>query len=276
MRLNPRYEGPPVLRMEPGGDTSAPLLRQRRRLAETLSTFDADQWAAPTRCQGWSTKDVVSHLVTTNGFWAASMAAGRDGKPTRFLPGFDPAATPALLVDASPPMATSELLDRFVAGNDAIAQAVAGLEGDGWEAVAEAPPGHLALSAVALHALWDSWIHERDICLPLGLQPVEVPDEVAGSLRYVAGLGPALLATIGSTRLGAFAVTATDPEVTFVVEIGPSVLVNDAPGTDGMATVSGGAVDLAEGFSCRRPPPSLSAADQWMVDSLGMAFAGET
>jgi hypothetical protein len=35
-------------------------------------------------------------------------------------------------------------------------------------------------------------------------------------------------------------------------------------------------VDLAEGFSCRRPPPSLSAADQWMVDSLGMAFAGET
>jgi len=276
MRLNPRYEGPLVLRLEPGGDTGAPLLRQRRRLAETLSTFDDDQWAAPTRCQGWSTKDVVSHLVTTNVFWAASMAAGRDGKPTRFLPGFDPAATPAQLVDASPPITTSELLDNFVSSNDAIARALAGLEGDGWEAVAEAPPGHLALSAVALHALWDSWVHERDICLPLGLRPDEVPDEVAGSLRYAAGLGPALLATTGSTRLGAFAVTATDPAVTFVVEIGPSVLVSDTPGSDGMATISGGAVALAEAFSCRRPPPSLSAADQWMVDSLGTAFADGT
>ncbi len=80
--------------------------------------------------------------------------------------------------------------------------------------MAEAPAGHMALSAVASHALWDAWVHERDICLPLGL-PVDVePDEVAVSLRYAAGLGPAFLATEGSARSGAFGVSVTHPDAT--------------------------------------------------------------
>lgn len=42
------------------------------------------------------------------------------------------------------------------------------LEAVDWEALAEAPPGHITVSAVTHHALWDSWIHERDVLLPLG------------------------------------------------------------------------------------------------------------
>jgi len=272
MQLNPRYEGPPVLRLEPAGDPSPALFRQRRRLADTLATFDADGWAAPSRCAGWSTRDVVSHLVTTNGFWAASMAAGRSGAPTRFLPGFDPVTTPAQLVRAASPLSSSELLANFVATTDAIEQVLADMDNGDWEAMAEAPPGHLALSAVAFHALWDSWVHERDICLPLGLDVVEEPDEVAGSLRYAAALGPALLATSGSTRIGAFAVRATEPDVSVVIEVGPSVVVHDGEAVDGLPTVAGKAVDLTEAFSCRLPTPLVPEADQWMVNGLGVAF----
>ena len=117
MRLNPRYEGPPVLVFDPAVDPSVPLFRQRRRMADTLATFDDAQWAAPSRCVGWSSRDVISHLITTNAFWAASIAAGRAGQPTQFLPGFDPAVTPAQLVAASPVIGTDELLARFIATN---------------------------------------------------------------------------------------------------------------------------------------------------------------
>ena len=36
-----------MLVLEPAVDPSAPLFRQRRRLADTLATFDDAQWAAP-------------------------------------------------------------------------------------------------------------------------------------------------------------------------------------------------------------------------------------
>ena len=275
MRLTPRYEGPPALVFEPAVDPSEPLFRQRRRLAATLATFDADQWAAPSRCAGWANRDVISHLVTTNSFWAASITAGRAGEPTRFLPGFDPVVTPAQLVEATPFIGTAELLAKFVATNDAIEEALVGLDADGWEVKAEAPAGHLALSAVASHALWDAWVHERDICLPLGLAVPEEADEVTTSLRFVAGLGPAFLAISGSTRIGAFAVRATDLDRTLVVDVGPTVVVREGGVALGLPTVAGGAVALTEAFSLRAAPPVLPEGDRWMVDGLGVMFDQE-
>ena len=272
MRLTPRYEGPPALVFDPAGDPSVPLFRQRRRLAATVATFDADQWAAPSRCAGWTNRDVISHLVTTNSFWATSITAGRAGEPTRFLPGFDPVVTPAQLVEATPFIGTTDLLAKFVATNDAIEQALDGVDADGWEVMAEAPAGHLALSAVASHALWDAWVHERDICLPLGLAVPEEADEVTTSLRFVAGLGPAFLAISGSTRIGAFAVRATDLDRTLVVDVGPTVVVREATVALGLPTVAGGAVALTEAFSLRAEPPLLPEADSWMVDALGVMF----
>jgi len=272
MRLTPRYEGPPALVLDPPGHPSTPLIRQRRRLVATAATFDADQWAAPSRCAGWSNRDVICHLVTTNSFWAASISAGRAGDPTRFLPGFDPVVTPAQLVDATPDIPTTELLARFEATNEAIEEALEGVDAAGWEVMAEAPAGHLALSVVASHALWDAWVHERDICLPLGLPVDEEVDEIITSLRLVAGLGPALLAVCGSTRIGAFAVRATDLDHTMVVDVGPTVVVRDEAVALGLPTVAGGAVALTEAFSLRAPPPVLPEADGWMVDALGVMF----
>jgi len=272
MRLTPRYEGPPALVLDPVGDPSAPLVRQRRRLAATVAAFDAEQWAAPSRCAGWTNRDVICHLITTNSFWAASITAGRAGEPTRFLPGFDPVVTPAQLVEATPFIGTTELLAKFVATNDAIEQALDGVDAAGWEVMAEAPAGHLALAAVASHALWDAWVHERDICVPLGVAVPEVPDEVMSSLRFVAGLGPAFLAISGSTRIGAFAVRAIDLDRTVVVDVGPTVVVRDDLVALGLPTVAGDAVALTEAFSLRSAPPVLPEADRWMVDALGVMF----
>ena len=85
----------------------------------------------------------------------------------------------------------------------------AGMDEADWSIIGEAPPGHVPLRAVALHALWDSWIHERDILLPLGIGAVEEADEIASCLGYVAALSPAFAISQGSTRLGSIVVETT-------------------------------------------------------------------
>ena len=42
---------------------------------------------------------------------------------------------------------------------------VDGLDDAGWATVAEAPAGLIPVRLLALHALWDCWVHERDIVL---------------------------------------------------------------------------------------------------------------
>lgn len=273
MQLKPRYEGPPIIRFDlPLADPSVPLVRQRRRLAETLSTFDGEQWSSATRCERWSTKDVVAHLAGTNRFWTASIRSGLDGNPTRLLSSFDPATTPAALIEAVGDTEPEEVLGQLVESNDVLASTVCGLDTDAWLMPAEAPPGHVAIQALALHALWDSWIHERDILLPLGLEPEEEGDEVSGCLLYASALGPAFLAMNGSDRLDTLAVAATDLGVRILVDVGPSVVVRDGIAPEGCAALEGSGVDLVESLSCRGNPPRLAETDQWMLEGLAVVF----
>jgi uncharacterized protein (TIGR03083 family) len=274
VQLGPRYDGPAILRLDGAmGDPAAPLLRQRRRLADTVAGLDADQWAAPTRCEGWSVQDVVVHLTTTNQFWAVSITAGRNGAPTRLLAKFDPVATPAELVALERSKSSAEVLERFVGSNDDLAASIADLDDAGWAIPAEAPPGHLALRCVVLHALWDSWIHERDIMLPLGLSPPEEPDEILASLRYVAGLSPAIALARGSDRAGVLAVEVTDPDDGFVVEVGDPVVVRDGEAPADAVRLSGSAVDVLEALSVRAPlPQPLAEDDRWLLGDLAKVF----
>jgi uncharacterized protein (TIGR03083 family) len=274
VQLTPRYDGPPLLRLDGRfTDPGPPLLRQRRRLADTLAKLDAEQWAAPTRCEGWSVQDVIAHLNTTNQFFAISISAGLAGEPTRFLATFDPVASPAEMVAKARSQTTAEVLDAFVTSTDGLARAVAGLDEVGWATLGEAPPGHVSLRAVALHALWDAWIHERDVLLPLGLPIVEEADEISDSLRYAAALGPAFATTLGSTRCGAIGVDVTGPDDRFTVEVGDVVVVRDGDAPAGAPTLTGSAVDLLEALSFRAPLPcSLAAEDHWLLGGLGQIF----
>jgi uncharacterized protein (TIGR03083 family) len=272
MQVTPRYGGSSLLTFDvPVDDPSVPTLRQRRRLAALLAGLDDRQWSAPSRCQGWAVRDVVAHLLTTNRFWTYSVTSGLAGEPTRFLTEFDPAASPAAMVAAMSEQTPADLLVQFVDSNQALAGAIGNLDADSWAAVAEAPQGHLPVSAVVLHALWDSWVHERDIVMPLGMDPVLEEDELTACLLYAAALGPTFLAVMGSTREGTFAVEATDVPH-FVVDVGPEVHVRAGPAPAGTTVLAGSAVDLIEALSCRAPPVDVPSPDRWMTEGLGRVF----
>lgn len=255
-------------------DQRVPLRRQRRRLEAMLVDLGIDEWGAPSRCDHWSVRDVAAHLVGVNAFWTASVLAGLAGTPTRLLTGFDPAATPGLMVAAMKDLGSEQVLDQLVASNDAFLDVVGHLDDNGWATLAESPAGHVPIRLIAHHALWDCWIHERDIALPLGLTPPAVADEVRSCLRYVSAVNASFAIASGHSLATLLALEATDPRLALVLEVGESVAVRDGTASPQAPCLRGDAVALLEALSLRRPL-AASTPVEWrqLLEGLATAFS---
>jgi uncharacterized protein (TIGR03083 family) len=274
MKLTPAYDQPSRIAFEgsPAG-IAAPLVRQRRRLQDLLGTFDEPQWQHATRCDDWRVRDVVAHLVTVNDFWTLSVRSGIAGSPTRILETFDPAAHPPMLVAALDELPSQEVYARFVTANAQFLGALDELGADGWSTIVETPAGHVPAWALGHHALWDSWIHERDVALPLGIEHVEVADEVAASLRYAAVIGPALRMSASPPAPGTYGVVASDPETAFTIEIDDTILVREAEPPPSAPCLRGPAVALVDGLSVRLPlPEHIPRAWRDLASELATVF----
>ena len=272
MLLTPRYGSTAIITLD--GDPAAvaePCIRQRRRFLAMIQDLDEDEWIHPSRCDGWSSRDVAAHLASTNAFWEFAIRSGVDGSPTEMLATFDPVATPARMV-ADSTWSTDEIVEKFATSSESLARLLRELQPADWSAQAEAPPGHVSVSAVVHHALWDSWIHERDVALPLGRTPPVEPDEVIASLRYVAALSPAIAIATGASGTAGFDVSVSAPDVAFHVEIAADVLVTGAtPGSD--LALTGTSVDLLEALSFRQPLEHAIPQDlDWAFAGLATAF----
>jgi uncharacterized protein (TIGR03083 family) len=272
VQLSPRYGPIPIISLD--GDPAAvaePAIRQRRRVLTMLEHLTDDEWRSPSRCDGWSTQDVAVHLASTNAFWEIAIRSGVDGSPTEMLATFDPVATPARMV-ADSTVGRDEIIETFAASSESLARLLLGLSETDWTAQAEAPPGHVAVSAVVHHALWDSWIHERDIALPLGRTSDVEPDEVRACLRYVAALSPAIVLAGGSREAVGFDVVTSDPDAAFHVEIAADVIVTE--GSSGsVLELTGSSVDLLEALSFRQPlEQPIPEGFRWAFAGLGAAF----
>jgi uncharacterized protein (TIGR03083 family) len=283
MEITPRYDGPPIVALDGDGpDIREAFLRQRQRLQKVFQGLSDDEWRAPSRCDEWTLQDVAAHLVTVDGFWALSIAAGLAGTPTRLLEGFDPKATPAALVEAAGSPPPGETLAAVTAATDELCTLVAGLDDVQWAVLAEAPAGHIPIRLLLHHALWDCWIHERDVLLPLGRTADEEPDEVLACLRFVAALGPAFAVQTGTATPSTLVLEVDDLDRTVVVEVGDSdVHVRNGHGQGaaaaadgpGSLVVRGRSVDLVESISARAPRASDGPAEQrWLIANLGEVF----
>jgi uncharacterized protein (TIGR03083 family) len=250
-----------------------PVVRQRRRLVALLAELSEDEWQHPSRCEGWTVQDVATHLVSTNGFWALSIRAGLDGAPTRFLGAFDPVATPAQLVDEVQGTPVTDTLAQLDASTEALVAVIEELDEAGWATLAEAPPGHVPVRLVADHALWDSWVHERDIVLPLGRPAVVEPDEVLTCLRYGAALGSAFQVCAGAAAPSTVVLAVRDPEGCVVVSTAADGVRShdDATAADAIRA-EGDAVELLEMLSTRDVGRPVPPAVQHLTAGLSVVF----
>ena len=272
MKITPRYDAPCISVDTDLDELRTATLRQRRRAVSAFETLTDEQWTSQSRCDEWAARDVVAHLIDTDRFWDASLQAGLAGTPTRMLDGFDPARTPADLAAAFADVSKDDVLARYADVAGSLCSTIESLDDTGWQVLAEAPPGHLPAGVLVHHALWDSWVHERDVFLPLGLDvPVE-RDEVMASLAYAAGLGPAF--ALGSGRKGTLVVDVIDVDTEIIVEVDASVRVsrgNPAASAD-LPRIRGDAVALTEMFSIRAPFVGDLGEAAWLVAGLADVF----
>ncbi|HEY3831564.1 MAG TPA: maleylpyruvate isomerase N-terminal domain-containing protein [Acidimicrobiia bacterium] len=273
MRLTPLYGGgAPIAFDGPIDDQAEPLTRQRRRFRATLADLDDAQWRAPTRCDGWAVSDVVAHLVTVDGFWEASVRAALAGSPTEVLANFDPAAHPPLLIAPLQQLSRTELLERYERACEGFLDALASVRGEQWNLLGESPAGHVSLRLVAQHALWDCWVHERDVALPLDIAPAAEPDEVTSCLRYAVAIGPHLVrnGSAADRVVGTFGVVASAPDFVITVTVGDEVIITGIAPPQGAPLLRGNAAALTDALSVRGPLPG-DAPPEWHTLARALA-----
>lgn len=272
MMLSPRYTGPPVVTIEGDPrDVAAPLIRQRVRLAEIATTFTDADWSAPSRCRQWSVRDVIAHVAGINPLYVMSAAAGLAGEPTRLMPHFDPAVSPLRMVEDIAAFSSADVLGLLIDTNAKLIATVEALDGPGWCTSAESPLGEVPIRLLMSHALWDSWVHERDILIPLGIEPAVFADEVTASLRYVAALTQGFAFGAGMECTGRFGIEATAPDFQCVMAVTDSVTVRMEHPDDSMPVLRGSAVQLTEALSTRLPLP-VDAPPEWHRVLAGLEY----
>jgi uncharacterized protein (TIGR03083 family) len=154
-----------------------------------LGRLDAQAWATPTRCEGWTVADVSGHVVGS----LADIVAGR-------FDGLGSAEVTAREVAERKGRAPSELAEELGAATGQFAGLLPAFDDDAWGA--EGPAGGVTLGE-GVEAIWyDTWAHADDIGAALGWPPATGPG-LRAALHHVAevlereGWGPATLALDG-------------------------------------------------------------------------------
>lgn len=253
------------------------LHRHRARFLAHLAALDPEHWRAPTRCTEWDVADVVAHLTTADRFWAFTIETARAGHaPGRSLEGFDPSTSLEPFVAGLRGMAPADLLAEFAASSAAIETLADALGPDDWAAAGESPLGHLPARFLLTHLVWDSWLHERDIFVPLAGDPE--PDELAVAAWWtllIFGLQGGLLddpAPVGSGLDAAVdrTIAFSDvPDLALRVRLDHGITIDRAAPSGADAVVR--ALDLVEFFAGRESPAPALPTD--LADHLTRAAA---
>ena len=251
------------------GDVEAPAAgwrSHRARLREWLGSLPDPEWDGATRCGLWDVTSLVRHLTSGSQFLGYTLHRASAGEPTRLLRNFDPHATvqaaAAMLGELTPDEARTSMTSM-----DASVDAECStLDSAGWSMPAEAPPGQLPAHVVVSHFLFDSWVHEYDLLLPRGEDPVVDPLEVEVVVRYLVGL--ASLATDATTALD---VRLSSPSLRIGLSVADGqrhVTVGSAP--TGAAVVEGRAVDVVD-YATGRDSGAVSGDKQGLAVLDGLA-----
>ncbi len=190
----------------------------RRRFAEEVQSLDEDALATPSRCAGWTVADVLRHCIDADGWIQAIWTGG----PLPF-DNFDPTRTPDEFVVAGRSVPDLEVRDRYGPSADAVVADVTGRRPEQWGDPSLSPLGPVPWWLSAVHMFYDSWLHRRDVLLPLGKEPEVTAAETLPMTAYslaivgILSTGPTEAGVAGVRMVkgeGPVVVTALDGVVT--------------------------------------------------------------
>ena len=120
-------------------DMARVVTKEATRLKAFLSRMTPQDWDADSACQGWIVEDVVAHLASGAGRWAAAITRaleGNAGPPPggSFLAPGERASHPfGPEIRQSRQQTRDELLASFISGYEQLANILAGVKEAGWE-----------------------------------------------------------------------------------------------------------------------------------------------
>jgi uncharacterized protein (TIGR03083 family) len=155
----------------------------RRRFAAEVSSLDLAALAEPSRCERWSVADVLRHGCDVDSWLTGIWSGG----PLPF-DRFDPLVTPDECVAAGRDVPDEAIRDRYVQSAEQMAAEVGSSTRERWGTAALSPLGVVPWWQSVLHILWDSWVHERDALLPIGVSPPVEPEELGPVVVYTLAL----------------------------------------------------------------------------------------
>jgi uncharacterized protein (TIGR03083 family) len=201
---------------------------QHERVLATARTLDAGEWEQPSRCSAWTAHELLIHLLGATGACRTTLTGEREV----FAGGFDPNSGPASFVDLRRGEPVTRTLDDLEAETAATADAISALRGTSPTPTRTAVWGaQVDWRLLLAHMFWDSWMHERDLLLPLG-RPVPTTDteaqlaaayglHSAGIMNGLTGNALDVTLHLGGTGAGTYSVTADGGDVRVTVS-GPA------------------------------------------------------
>ena len=177
----------------PRTEVGTGLLTELASFEELLRTLADDELDVPTRCEGWTVRDVAAHVVGTH----ADIAAGR----------LDGLGTPEVTqreVEERQGRSADELADELAGARKVAADVLATFDDAAWEG--PSPGTYDGTLGSAVEALWyDAFVHADDIRAALW-RPTVLGPGLKASVAHIAelldkkGWGPATLALDGQPR----------------------------------------------------------------------------
>jgi uncharacterized protein (TIGR03083 family) len=181
----------------PQAEVVAGLLDEMRWLHDVASTFTPEEWATPTRCEGWTVSDVAAHVTGV----MADITAGR-------LEGIDTQPWYDHQVAERRGRSSQALLEEMESVATATAQLMSVFDEDAWNG--PGAPGIEGTLGAGIQSLWcGGYIHNEDILAALGRPPKKGPGLRAAVVCIAEvltgrGWGPATLSLddIGDLSIG--------------------------------------------------------------------------
>ncbi len=222
------------------------LASHHDRVITAWGSLSPDQWSQPSRNSQWSCHETARHVADCLEFGAAEMNA----RPARFtLTQFDPRATPDTWLAESAEESPEQTIERFASCAPVVRERVGERLAAGDDSDAVTPYGTAHWTVNVVHLFWDSWLHERDVLIPLGLPAESTPNE-----QRLAAIYSLLMAVVPTKMMGqdlTATIEFTGPQGQIVVAAHESGRISSIETPDAATTLSAEVCSLADALSGR-------------------------
>jgi uncharacterized protein (TIGR03084 family) len=223
------------------------LAEQQAELSGIASSFTAETWRRPSRCEGWTVSDVVLHLAQTDELALAS-AHGRFGEFVEraresWATSVDEAA--AAMVAREREQSASSIYERWKRGADELCEVLRALD-PGRRVVWVS--GELSARTLATTRLAETWIHTGDVAEAVGVA-LRPSDRLWHVARLAWRTLPYAFARAGRVLVG---------PVAFELRAPGGEQWNFSPDTDVQTVIRGDALELCLVAARRAEPGETS------------------